>query len=108
MTVRGERTHSGVPVYDRDGKRIDLQRFLSLEKDESYRRVGLDDVAGTLVSTVWIGVDAGTLGRMLIFETIVIGSDARAQRSLYSTLEEARDGHHEIVERLRQSATIAG
>lgn len=78
------------------------------------RRVGADYVRGHRVSTVFLGLDHGMLGRPMWFETMVF-HQSPSKRQLfgrrmvvhdelhmarYETYEQATEGHQRIVEQL--------
>lgn len=91
--------------YDRQGRRISIERASELLIDLDYKRVALDEIGPYEVSTVWLGLDHGWTpgGAPLIFETMVftaaawndpdsgVGPDLDCMR--YSTEAEALAGH---------------
>lgn len=91
--------------YDRQGRRISVERASELLIDLDYKRVALDEIGPYEVSTVWLGLDHGWTpgGAPLIFETMVftaaawndpdggVGPDLDCLR--YSTEAEALAGH---------------
>ncbi len=91
--------------YDIDGQQIELmewaKKFESPENKLVARTV-LDD--GITISTVWIGIDHqfGD-GPPLIFETMVFHDEDDRPDEIdvlrYSTLEEAEQGHKNMVAR---------
>jgi len=96
-----------IRIYDRNGKRISMERFSFLLGDLSYKRVGYTELdPGLAVSTVWLGIDHNWSGhgRRLIFETAVIRSGTFDIRDRYSTLQEAKAGHAATVNGLRLAA----
>lgn len=93
--------------YDYDGEPISAEEFtgLCLGKDhEMVRwRVGVTEVEGWFVSTVWLGINhrfSGD-GPPLIFETLAAHPDHGEITRRYSTAEEALAGHNALVEEIR-------
>lgn len=91
------------PFYDRHGAPIGFSRFAELkfrEEDEDRTDVvGLTEVGGIEISTVWLGwvegVDAQ--GRPRIFETAAMTDDGVRIFGRYATEEEAVAGHEAAV-----------
>jgi hypothetical protein len=96
-------------IYDREGKPIDMITYSKLHHDRDYavidREVATMDPLAE-VSTVWLGVDHSWMeeGPPLIFETKVFGGHRDGDQDRYSTEEEARKGHAEMVAKLRKEA----
>jgi len=94
-------------IYDRKGQPIDDAEWYRLHSDFSYRVIEQTTLPdGTFVSTVWLGLDHH-FGREppFIFETMVFpNKDSRNDRECrrYSTEEDARAGHAEMVERWKR------
>jgi hypothetical protein len=93
--------------YDQAGRPISLLEWVMLFEDFEGRRVGHDELYGYEVSTVWLGIDySWGAGPPLIFETMVFGPeggfDVDCQR--YSTEDEARVGHEEMLTLIRATA----
>jgi hypothetical protein len=92
-------------MFDRAGREITVEEFDRLLGDPDVRRVASTEVGPYWVSTVWLGLDHRFRGDgpPLIFETMVFaGGEADADMSgldtrRWSTEEEARRGHEEIV-----------
>lgn len=107
-------------VYDRDGNRVPggqvevMLWFNDKLGDWDYKCVETTHTDGFVVSTVWLGLDHNHSdeGPPLIFETMVFqkkGWDDRESDDpdnigmidlacvRYSTLEQAKDGHEELV-----------
>lgn len=87
--------------YDRQGRQISMTEWGRMFSDEDEKRVAftqVDDHVG--VSTVWLGVDHqfGD-GPPLIFETMVFGGPLDQEQERYSTEEQARAGHEDMVKR---------
>lgn len=61
--------------------------------------------AETDVSTVWLGLDHSFgVGPPLIFETMVFGGNLDQYQYRYATLEQARTGHDEAVQKVKDEA----
>lgn len=88
--------------YDRQGNRISMDEYLRLinENGVEYRIVEQWHYEDVLVSTVWLGFDHSFGGGPpMIFETMVFGmsEDSDEYMRRYSTEEEARQGHQEML-----------
>lgn len=59
------------------------------------RRIALDEIDGSKVSTVFLGLDHGFGDgrRPVLFETMVFGGEFDQEQERYCTLEEAKQGH---------------
>ena len=89
-------------MYDREGRRIDMDHWSKLHRDPKYRQIRCSTLLdGAVVSTVWLGFDHGwTSEGPQIFESMVFKngkSDLDCER--YSTEEEAIAGHERMVEK---------
>lgn len=96
--------------YDRDGKRLTLLQWAKLLENFDYRRVAKETLEdGTLVSTVWIGLDYNLgCGKPAIFETMAFSKTGEElDMDRYSTEAEALRGHKKMVMRLRTKARTA-
>ena len=84
--------------FDRQGRPIELEKWMVLIEDEDYVKVAHSTVGPIgVVSTVWLGIDHnyGGEGPPIIFETMVFPQHP-AMLDLqwrYSTEEQARHGH---------------
>lgn len=94
--------------FNRAGEPISVAEFERLAGDIEYKRIGGDTVVldgKTLaVSTVWLGGNYRfDDGPPLIFETMVFGDHPLAEEACwrYSTEDEARAGHENVVRALR-------
>jgi hypothetical protein len=84
--------------YDRGGRPISQDEWMRLFAEEEHKRVARTEWPdGTVLSTVWLGLDHGFGTRPLIFETMVF-PDEDCWR--YSTESEAREAHAEIASAL--------
>lgn len=92
--------------FDKNGVEISMQEMAALRANEEYsviRKTVLPN--GSLVSTVWLGIDHGYQSPVpIIFETMSFkqGEDGKidwggVHSNRYSTEEEAIKGHEEIV-----------
>jgi hypothetical protein len=88
--------------YTRSGDPISLLEWAStFGKEDNH--VGDDEVDGVRVSTVYLGLDHSFgVGPPLIFETMIFGGPHDQWTNRYSTEEEARRFHADVVEALRE------
>jgi hypothetical protein len=103
----GERARA--MYYDRQGQPMGLGDWAARFHDWEYRVVERDRIHGALVSTVWMGIDHSFgFGPPLIFETMAADEtgndrpgwwDEFSRR--YSSEEEARVGHAEVLGQVR-------
>jgi len=94
--------------YDRQGNPIDLSEFDRLWSSAEYRLIARDEVGGTVVSTVWLGITHQHFdGPPLIFETATFDPDGDVL-DRYSTEAEALVGHATVVRRLQDAIQPAG
>ena len=107
--------------YAKNGDEITVEQWARLIEDRVYSTVKQDRTEkGTLVSTVWLGLDHSfSFGNdpvtPIIFETMVF-SEAEARKSSwgeeyqqrYSTEKEAREGHERIFNMVRELEEIDG
>lgn len=91
---------SEFPHYNRDGQRIGLAAWGALIEDPSYRMVARSRVAGSLISTVWVGINHNFTdsGPPLIFETAILEGPLKNEVWRYATEREAFEGHVKAVE----------
>lgn len=89
--------------YDREGKPIDMDTWLSLWRDVTYKVIRKTMVGDVLVSTVWLGIDHafGYSERPLIFETMLFVGAEGDEMYRYYTEAEALADHDRLVEQLR-------
>ena len=82
---------------------ITLEERCADERKEDKRRVAATDIIDKLwISTVFLGLDhSWSGGPPLLFESMAFldGEDIDCAR--YHTIDEAREGHEEMVERMR-------
>lgn len=68
--------------------------WVEQDKDGSKRRVAWDKVSDDIqVSTVFLGMNHGYNGSLLLFETMVFGGEFDNEQERYATYEEAEAGH---------------
>lgn len=58
------------------------------------------DALNTRVSTVFLGIDHGFNGSLILFETMIFGGEHDESCSRYSTWAEAEAGHKKWVEKV--------
>lgn len=88
-------------MFDREGKALTANQFLTLFLDEDYVVVNRDEIDCYLVSTVWLGINHNWWGgEPLIFETMVFlqladGTTdcAGLLQHRFETEEQAKKGH---------------
>src|SRR5262245_30188720 len=90
-------------LYDKAGKPLDPVQWAKLRGDDSYLRLGFDELEnGIAISTVWIGFDSshGTaITPRGLFETAVLDGHVHKTRELkaYDTEAAALRGHKHMV-----------
>lgn len=102
------------PYYDRNGNPIELLEWGRLFEDEKYTIVKEDRIGKYYIKTVWRGHDLDLFNAAkLIFETIAMDeehpkngklSDLPNYKGMYSTEEQAIEGHNQIVEMCKVTA----
>ena len=91
--------------YNKQGEIVTLMEWGKLMELKDYRRVAIDVVNGYRVSTVLLGLDHNWGdGPPLIFETMVFKGDDSDDLDMerYTTLEQAENGHKEMVKKWRE------
>ena len=89
--------------YDRSGQPLDMMEWAQRVNDYAYKVIEKTLVRGRWeVSTVWLGLDHSFgHGPPLIFETMVFDQNAGDATEhdvrRYSTEQQARDGHADVV-----------
>ena len=73
--------------------------------DEESWRVGLTDCGNNVtVSTVFLGLNHNWGdGEPLLYETMVFGGKLHDETERYTTVEQAREGHERMVQRVKDS-----
>lgn len=87
--------------YDRDGKEITQEEWMSLTDTKSYKTIGHFEVLANgeriSVSTAWIGADYDGTGQRL-YETMVFNGRNNGLTRFYDTELSAMLGHHDVVD----------
>lgn len=74
---------------------------------EHSRHVAKDKIGDVLVSTVFLGIDHSfNGGKPILFETMVFGGPLDSAQERYHSWDEAEQGHKEMVERVKQTASV--
>lgn len=79
------------------------------KQDMKYKRVGLDEIGSTRVSTVFLGLDHGwDDGPPVLFETMVFSDDKDYDQYQYRycTWEEAEKGHQLILSFVKEGKSL--
>ncbi len=88
--------------YNREGNPIDSKIWGTLFADAEYKILRQNKVRGSLVSTVWLGVDHSFgQGSPLIFETMIFGGRFDDYQERYSTEQDALVGHQATLKLVR-------
>lgn len=94
--------------YARNGDEITMEQWAHLHNDFDYKVVKQERTEkGTMVSTVWLGLDHSFMfsgdptAPILIFETMTFASGEEYMER-YTTEEEAREGHERIANMVRE------
>lgn len=103
------------PFFDKQGNPIDIATADRLLGDHEYSRVALTEVTSGAdtsvkwrISTVWLGTNhQWGDGPPLLFETMVFNGNSAADELMerWSTEEEAKRGHAEIVTTVAATVT---
>lgn len=95
------------PTYDFDGQPISVHQWVLLCFDERQwvARTTLDD--GTLISTIWTGLDAGLHDPPLIYETMIFGGLHDGRQYRWPGRHAALAGHDQTVALVREALTRA-
>ncbi len=83
---------------------VSFKEWIFQDKKESWR-VGLTDCGNNVtVSTVFLGLNHNWGdGEPLLYETMVFGGKLHNEMERYSTVEQAREGHERMVQRVKDS-----
>lgn len=89
--------------FDKDLNPITAAQWLRLFGNLKYRFVAMDEIESedTRVFTIWEGMDAKDREPPLIFESMVFGGPLNFVSQRYATLQQALDGHAELVHQVR-------
>ena len=102
---------TSLSIYDKKGNQITIEQYLEFHDQMDYTSIASDLLGGYIISTVWLGIDHGTVNKHMIFETMVFEThkplpiDKYTRR--YSTEEEAKAGHSETRLSLMLKENIA-
>lgn len=89
--------------WDRDGNPIRPSVYMEHRLDEDYCRVGLWSDEAAEISTVWLGEDPAAADPPLIFETMATYGEPSSKLFFgWATLQEATQGHRELVEKTQR------
>lgn len=94
----------GLRYYDRDGEPITLEQWGGLVLDRDYPQIATHWVRDWAISTVWLGMNLAMTGPPHIFQTMVLAPDGDTRVERYSSEEEARAGHLQIVKHVIREA----
>ena len=67
------------------------------------RTVAKDTIGDVDISTVFLGIDHGFNGRILLFETMVFGGEFDQDQDRYETWDEAEKGHKFMVDKVKKA-----
>ena len=92
--------------YDKQGKVITIEEYGELDTPE-YKQCDRSTVGEKVLSTVWLGLDHNVTGREIhIFETAEFKNEDDMSDVIvhmrYETLEQAMQGHMNILERMKK------
>lgn len=79
-----------------------LEDMSDIFKNDKARRVGIDEIDGVKVSTVFLAINHGWNGRDLWFETMIFGGDLEGECERYQTFEQAEAGHAKWLTRVKE------
>lgn len=90
-----------------DGKTVPVGDIMTWGTwwETTDRRVGLDKIGDSEISTVFLGFDhrfSGD-GAPILFETLVFGGKLADEMERYCTLEQAQEGHKSMVQRVKEA-----
>ena len=88
-------------LQDKKAMSVDLLAWAKW-LETADRHVAKDEIGDVRISTVFLGLNhQWGDGPPLLFETLVFGGKFNDEMDRYSTWEEAKKGHAEMVERVR-------
>ena len=92
--------------FDKDGTAITRDEWAERLNPE-YQRVELTKVGDATISTVWLGLNHNYGdGAPLIFETLVFDGALDGNMMRYATIDEAREGHQQMVNEVMGSIGV--
>ena len=87
--------------YNREGQPIDRDEAYRLFEDRNYKVVACNTVDESKVSTVWLGINHGFSGDLLIFETMIFSNNKyNDYQERYRTEQEALRNHKKIIKQV--------
>jgi len=88
-------THEVIPWAEHFSNHVDYLEWVNASECQLFSTtIGL-----ARVSTVFLGLDHGWDGRLAVFETLVFGGKNDGDMRRYSTYDEAKVGHEDMVKR---------
>ena len=88
-------------LVNREPVEVDLMEWARwLQENENDRSVKKTKIAGTDISTAFLGVDHNFSGEgsPILFETMILGGPYNQYCWRYSTWDEAIEGHNRVIE----------
>lgn len=84
-------------------RETDVDGYIEQYKNDESRRVAKDEVAGVVVSTVFLALDHGWTGKgpPVLFETMIFGGEHDGYQERCCTLSEAIQMHAVALELVR-------
>lgn len=80
-------------------KPIDSSLDWAMWYEKANRHVNKTELPGNImVSTVFLGLDHGWNGELVLFETMIFGGDHDGYQERYATWEDAEKGHQMAIE----------
>lgn len=92
-------------LEDKTPKSVSMMEWaMWVEQDPlNHRRIAWDEIETMQVSTVFLGMNHGYNGQVLLFETMVFGEGEMSDyQERYETYDEALEGHARIVAQVNQ------
>jgi len=98
-------------ILDKDHNPVKIEDFNQWATEmQTIKRVGIDEVKDTTVSTVFLGLDHsfGVTDKPVLFETMTFGSnpDFSEFQWRYDSWDKAVKGHQEIVKQIKAGIPI--
>ncbi len=98
-------------IRDHDGtvhRTDDAAVFDRMFANEDLTDIDVTSVGDVLITTTFTGLDCNQsdTGPPILFSTLVFGGPLGGQERLYPTETEARLGHHEVTEQVRQQLCL--
>lgn len=99
-----DENHNPVPVNQRND--VEMSAYAEWFKNPNSRRVALDEVGETVISTVFLGLKIPFYDGGKMFETAVFNPDGTVEYTRSATWDEALKAHQEAVEMVRSLGEI--